>query len=117
MEDCSYLACGFQGIFLMRFPPATPWRNAVNSVDLDGSKNDFLESFVASQVADPSGFKRSDAAKPSLRAKEQSSGNDSKKLSIVLGKEMHRRAKMQALKEDITLKQLVVRLLERHLDD
>jgi hypothetical protein len=86
MEDCSYLACGFQGIFLMRFPPATPWRNAVNSVDLDGSKNDFLESFVSSQVADPSGFKRSDAAKPSLRAKEQSSGNDSKKLSIVLGK-------------------------------
>lgn len=106
----------------MRFPPVTPWRNALNSVDLDGSKldgskNDFLESFVSSQVADPSGFKRSDAAKTSLPAKDESNGKDSKKLSIVLGKEMHRRAKMQALKEDITLKQLVVRLLERHLDD
>lgn len=111
----------------MRFPPTTPWRNAVNSVDLDGSKNAlvdldgsknaFLESFVSSQVADLSGFKRSDAAKPSLPAKDESNGKDSKKLSIVLCKEMHRRAKMQALKEDITLKQLVVRLLERHLDD
>ena len=41
---------------------------------------------------------------------------ESKKLSIVLTKDMHRRAKMQAVHEDITLKDLVVRLIEQHLD-
>ena len=41
---------------------------------------------------------------------------ESKKLSIVLTKDMHRRAKMQAVQEDITLKDLVVRLIEQHLD-
>ena len=40
-----------------------------------------------------------------------------KKLSIVLSKEMHRLAKMQALKEDVTLKDLVVRLIQDHLEN
>ena len=40
-----------------------------------------------------------------------------KKLSIVLTKEMHRLAKMQALKEDVTLKDLVVRLIQDHLEN
>ena len=39
----------------------------------------------------------------------------SKKLSIVLSKEMHRRAKMQALKEDVTLRSFVVGLIAEHL--
>ena len=45
-----------------------------------------------------------------------STSKESKKLSIVLTKEMHRRAKMQAVQEDTTLKDLVVRLIEQHLD-
>ena len=48
---------------------------------------------------------------PVMDTPEQSS----KKLSIVLSKEMHRLAKMQALKEDVTLKDLVVRLIQDHL--
>ena len=40
-----------------------------------------------------------------------------KKLSIVLSKDMHRLAKMQALKEDVTLKDLVVRLIQDHLEN
>ena len=44
-----------------------------------------------------------------------SSEQSNKKLSIVLSKDMHRLAKMQALKEDVTLKDLVVRLIQDHL--
>ena len=48
---------------------------------------------------------------PEMDTQEQ----PNKKLSIVLSKEMHRLAKMQALKEDVTLKDLVVRLIQDHL--
>ena len=89
----------------------------MNSVDLDGSQKKIFEGFTSSKVSIAAGASRSDAAKSTLPAKDESNGKDSKKLSIVLGKEMHRRAKMQALKEDVTLKQLVVSLLEKHLND
>ena len=50
---------------------------------------------------------------PEMDTQEQTN----KKLSIVLTKEMHRLAKMQALKEDVTLKDLVVRLIQDHLEN
>ncbi len=50
---------------------------------------------------------------PEMDTQEQTN----KKLSIVLSKEMHRLAKMQALKEDVTLKDLVVRLIQDHLEN
>lgn len=57
------------------------------------------------------------AAKITKKTSNTTTSNsaESKKLSIVLTKEMHRRAKMQAVQEDTTLKDLVVRLIEQHL--
>lgn len=100
----------------------------MQSIDLDmnasdlstslhsGSHNDFsLENIKASTIIkrDHSQVRTSISSTPiaDMDTPEQSS----KKLSIVLSKEMHRLAKMQALKEDVTLKDLVVRLIQDHL--
>ena len=89
------------------------------SIDLDGQSNDRFSALRRSKLA----LDVDDARSSDLRFCLSTSGsspvtssNENKKLSIVLSKEMHRRAKMQALKEDVTLKHLVLRLLEQHLD-
>ena len=52
-----------------------------------------------------------------VRIPASQDAQERKKLSIVLSKEMHRRAKMQALEEDVTLRDLIVRLISNYLEN
>ena len=103
----------------MSFRPVVRGGVSVVSIDLDGQSNDRFSDLGRSKLAlDVDDARSSDLGfclATSSRSPDTSS-NENKKLSIVLSKEMHRRAKMQALKEDVTLKHLVLRLLEQHLD-
>ncbi|WP_156957731.1 hypothetical protein [Synechococcus sp. KORDI-52] len=89
------------------------------SIDLDGQTPDRYSALADSTFhLTPAESGSAGSGKPLTSPESFSSGSSSasKKLSIVLSKDMHRRAKMQALKEDVTLKRLVLRLLEQHLD-
>lgn len=89
------------------------------SIDLDGQTPDRYSSLADSTFhLTPAESGSVGSGKPLTSPESSSPGSPSasKKLSIVLSKDMHRRAKMQALKEDVTLKHLVLRLLEQHLD-
>lgn len=109
-------------------PPVTTlrssdWHSDAFSIDLDGQNSDSYTGFSAPETSKlrplPSsshGKPAATAALPVASADPAGCAGESKKLSIVLSKEMHRRAKMQALKEDVTLKHLVVRLIEQHLN-
>ena len=95
------------------------------SIDLDQqSPEGFLVASSTSLVQNSLDVQVEDQVKPmapKAKMNKKSTNTDSrnstesKKLSIVLSKEMHRRAKMQAVQEDTTLKDLVVRLIEKHL--
>ena len=89
------------------------------SIDLDGQTPDRYSALADSTFhLTPGETGSAGSGRPLNLPESSSSGSSSasKKLSIVLSKDMHRRAKMQALKEDVTLKHLVLRLLEQHLD-
>ncbi len=109
-------------------PPVTAlqssdWRSDAFSVDLGDQNSDSYIGFSAPETSklmplrmSSHGKQAAPAALPIASIEPTGSAGESKKLSIVLSKEMHRRAKMQALKEDVTLKHLVVRLIEQHLN-
>ena len=82
-----------------------------------GNHNEFsLETVKADTILSHGRSRRVHAPiKSTPTAVMETPDQSSKKLSIVLSKEMHRLAKMQALKEDVTLKDLVVRLIQDHL--
>ena len=100
----------------------------MQSIDLDTSVSE-ASSFISSDRCDfaleshkpvsifkhkmPHAQQHPTNSIPEMDTQEQTN----KKLSIVLSKEMHRLAKMQALKEDVTLKDLVVRLIQDHLEN
>ena len=96
----------------------------MQSIDLDMSVSEASAfgrgdraDFSMESVKPVSIFKRktSPASHPTSTPDMDTQEQSNKKLSIVLSKEMHRLAKMQALKEDVTLKDLVVRLIQDHL--
>ena len=100
----------------------------MQSIDLDTSVSE-TSSFISSDRGDfgleshkpvsifkhktPHAQQHPTNSMPETDTQEQTN----KKLSIVLSKDMHRLAKMQALKEDVTLKDLVVRLIQDHLEN
>jgi hypothetical protein len=109
-------------------PPVTTlqssdWYSDAFSIDLDSQKPASHTGFSAPETSKLKPLRSSSHGKPAATAAlpitsidPASGAGESKKLSIVLSKEMHRRAKMQALKEDVTLKDLVMRLIEQHLN-
>jgi len=93
----------------------------VISIDLDGQAAERFVGFAEAQrdsLSVASEVPRSSASvSRKVEGERPATTTDNKKLSIVLSKDMHRRAKLQALKEDVTLKHLVLSLLEKHLDE
>lgn len=97
----------------------------MQSIDLDSSVSETSSSFSSNDRSDfgLESVQTSSTLKkviplsklPNRTVEMDSKEQSNKKLSIVLTKEMHRLAKMQALKEDVTLKDLVVRLIQDHL--